>query len=85
MNKLPTLAEGAKDEAGHVFFVSRAQALTRLYGQLTGLEGASDFPVTGVFDAAAKAAVVQAQQHAKITADGVVGPQTWGVLITGAP
>ena len=85
MNKLPVLAEGAHDEPGHVFFVGRAQALIAEYGRITGLAAAAAQECTGVFDAAMKASVQAVQEHAHITADSVVGPQTWGVLITGAP
>ena len=41
LNKLPTLSEGAEDTAGHVFYVHRAQALTRCYGEITGLADAA--------------------------------------------
>ena len=84
MNALPTLSAGADDTAGHVFYVHRAQALTKVYGGFTGLAEAAGLEITGIFNAATKAAVEQVQSHAKITADGVVGPHTWSVLITGA-
>jgi len=85
MNKLPTLAEGAHDEAGHVFFVGRLQALIAEYGRITDLAAAACQEATGVFDAATAAAVRAVQEHMHLTQDGIVGPQTWGVLITGAP
>jgi peptidoglycan hydrolase-like protein with peptidoglycan-binding domain len=84
MNKLPTLSEGAADQPGHVFFVHRAKALARVYGEITGLAEAAALPVDGTYDAATKAAVQQIQEHMKITADGITGPQTWAVLATGA-
>ena len=85
MNNLPTLAEGAQDESGHVFFVHRAQDLARLYGQINGLAEAAALEVTGSYDAATKAAIEQVQKRAHITIDGVCGADTWSVLITGAP
>lgn len=84
MNNLPVLSEGAADEAGHVFFVHRAQALVKVYGQITGLAEAAALDVTGTYDAATKAAVEQVQGRARITVDGVVGADVWRVLITGA-
>lgn len=84
MNQLPELAEGAQDQAGHVFWVHRLQALVKVYGQFIGLAGAAALEVTGTYDAATKAAVEQVQEHAKLTADGIAGTDTWSVLITGA-
>ena len=85
MNALPTLAEGAHDEAGHVFFVGRLQALVAEYGRITDLAAAACLGVSGVFDGATGVAVRAVQEHAGITQDQVVGPQTWSVLLTGAP
>lgn len=84
MNKLPTLSEAAEDHAGQVFYVHRAQALVHLYGQITGLADANSQAVTGDYDAATAACVRAVQGHAGITPDGIVGPQTWSVLITGS-
>ena len=83
MNALPTLSEGADDTAGHVFYVHRAQALVKVYGGFTGIAEAAALEITGVFNAPTKAAVQQVQSHAKLTGDGVVGPLTWSVLVTG--
>ena len=85
MNTLPVLAEGAQDEPGHVFYVGRMQALVAEYGRITGLPAAAAQEPTGVFDAATKTAVQAVQEHMHLTQDGIVGPVTWGVLITGAP
>ena len=85
MNTLPVLAEGAQDQAGHVFFVGRMQALVAEYGRITGLAAAACQECTGVFDAATKTAVQAVQEHMHLTQDGICGPQTWGVLVTGAP
>jgi peptidoglycan hydrolase-like protein with peptidoglycan-binding domain len=84
LNSLPILSEGAADEPGHVFFVHRAQALVKVYGQITGLPEAAALDVSGTYDAATKTAVGQVQGHARITVDGVVGADTWAVLITGS-
>ena len=84
LNKLPTLSEGAEDKAGEVFFVHRAQALVHLYGQITGLADAASQMVTGNYESATAACVRAVQGHVGITADGIVGPQTWSVLVTGS-
>jgi peptidoglycan hydrolase-like protein with peptidoglycan-binding domain len=84
MNTLPVLAEGAQDEPGHVFFVGRMQALVAEYGRITNLAAAACQESTGVFDAATKTAVQAVQEHAHLTQDGVVGKDTWSVLITGS-
>ena len=85
MNKLPVLSEGAEDRQGEVFYVHRAQALVAVYGRITDLAAAACQESTGVFDAATKASVQAVQEHAHLTQDGICGPQTWGVLVTGAP
>ena len=84
MNKLPVLSEGDADKAGEVFFVHRAQALTRVYGQITGLADAAGQETTGVFDGATKTAVQQVQASRGLATDGIVGKMTWNVLITGS-
>ena len=85
MNKLPVLAEGTADKQGEVFFVHRAQALVKVYGEITDLPDAARQEVTGVFDGATATAVRAVQAHHSLTADGIVGPQTWGLLVTGKP
>jgi peptidoglycan hydrolase-like protein with peptidoglycan-binding domain len=84
MNKLPTLQQGAVDKAGQVFFVHRMQALVKVYGEISGMGTVACQMVTGTFDAATKTAVEAIQVSRKLTADGIVGPQTWGVLIAGS-
>lgn len=84
MNKLPTLSEAATDAAGHVFFVHRAQALVKLYGEITNLPEAASQQVSGTFDAATKQAVMAVQSHHGLAADGIIGPQTWGLLVAGS-
>ena len=82
---LPTLQLGAKDTAGHVFFVSRLQALAVLYGELNEIAAAACLARTGTFDGPTKAAVQAIQAHKKIAVDGIAGRQTWSVLIAGNP
>lgn len=81
MNKLPVLQEGATDEAGHVFYVHRMQALVAVYGQIAGVAEPA-VAADGVFGPVTAEAVRAVQAHAGITEDGV-GPQTWAVLVTG--
>lgn len=76
MNKLPTLKEGDRDRQGEVAYVRRVQSLLR------GVWG-YDVPVDGNFDAHTKAAVHALQTVFKVATDGIVGPLTWDVLITG--
>ena len=67
-----------------MFFVHRMQALVACYGQINSILAAACLPVTGTFDAPTKVAVEAVQASKKLTADGVCGPQTWGVLIAGS-
>jgi peptidoglycan hydrolase-like protein with peptidoglycan-binding domain len=83
MNTLPTLQLGAQDQAGQVEFVHRAQALTAVIGAITGLPGAKGLKLDGGFGVKTQAGILAIQAHFGITADGVVGEQTWGVLVTG--
>ena len=85
MNKLPTLAEGAQDKAGEVEFVWRMTSYVKAYGEITGMAEVASQAAASTFDATAAANVRAVQDHARITADGIVGPQTWAVLVTGAP
>ena len=85
MNKLPVLSEGATDQPGHVFYVHRLSALVKAYGEITALPDVACQEIVGTFDATLAANVHAVQSHAGITADSVVGPVTWSVLLTGAP
>lgn len=84
MSKLPTLQQGAADKAGHVFYVHRLQALLGCYGRITGLAAAACLGESGTFDATTTVAVRAVQSHKGLTVDGIVGPQTWSVLIAGS-
>ena len=85
MNKLPVLQEGAADHAGAVCYVHRMQALVKAVGEIKNLDLAVCQEITATFDATTKAAVQQVQASFNLAADGIVGPQTWGALVTGAP
>lgn len=85
MNTLPTLAEGAADQAGHVFFVHRMQALIRVAGQARDIPGAGDLTADGQFGPVTTDALKAVQAGYQLTPDGVCGPRSWSVLITGAP
>ena len=70
---LPVIQTGSTDTA----YVRRVQGLC-----LAALPG-SELTVDGNFGPDTEAAVKAVQENAKITVDGVVGQQTWVVLITG--
>jgi peptidoglycan hydrolase-like protein with peptidoglycan-binding domain len=84
MNKLPTLQQGDTDKAGEVFFVHRMQALVQVYGRINDIADAACITADGAFGPAVKVAVEQVQASRKLAADGICGPQTWGVLIAGS-
>lgn len=84
MNKLPVLKQGATDKAGQVFYVHRLQALAKVYGEINSLAAAACLSTSGTFDAATTAGVKAIQASRKLTADGIVGPVTWSVLIAGS-
>jgi peptidoglycan hydrolase-like protein with peptidoglycan-binding domain len=75
MNKLPVLAEGAKD-TGEPWMVRRVQALCNALGTPCAIDGD--------FGAATKAAVEAVQHDHGVAVDGTVGPVTWSVLVTGS-
>lgn len=69
---LPTIAQGSANTA----FVRRVQGLCAA--------DMEPLAVDGKFGAKTKAAVEAVQSRAHIAVDGVVGPQTWAALLTGA-
>ena len=85
MNLLPTLQEGSTDTAGSTFFVHRAQALAKVIGQINSLATAAGLATDGSYGAETVAGIKEVQGHFKLTQDGITGPETWGVLVTGAP
>jgi hypothetical protein len=70
MRSLPELAKGATGAD-----VRTIQALSTARGHATAIDGA--------FGNNTKLAIEGCQRSAGITADGVVGPVTWGYLVTG--
>ncbi|HEV2172904.1 MAG TPA: GH25 family lysozyme [Nitrospira sp.] len=88
LNALPMIGKGAQDAPGKVFFVSRAQALAKVIGTVNSLPAAASLVVDGNFDTKTEVAIRAVQTHAGFAAkdiDGIVGPMTWGVLVTGSP
>jgi peptidoglycan hydrolase-like protein with peptidoglycan-binding domain len=61
---------------------SSGAAVEYLQGRLNAHAGAG-LAVDGVFGALTRAAVVKYQMSAQLSADGIVGPQTWGALGAG--
>ena len=84
MNVLPTLQQGAQDRPGQVFFVRRVQALANMIGTVNSLPPASNLAEDGNFGPATTAAVKAVQAFFGIAQDGIVGPRTWSVLVTGS-
>jgi len=84
MNVLPTLQQGARGQPAQVFFVTRVQALVNVIGTDISIPAASNLAEDGVFGPATPAAVKAVQQLFGVTRDGIVGPQTWSVLVTGS-
>jgi lysozyme len=81
VNNLPTLQQGSKDVPGSTWYVRRLQNEVAGYGRWNGLGTVTAIPDDGDFGPGTKAAVVAVQKHAKQTADGVVGRDTWTLLI----
>jgi peptidoglycan hydrolase-like protein with peptidoglycan-binding domain len=77
LGKLPNLAQGNTDSQFPHHYVERAQALLNLIygGHLT---------VDGNYGPATKAAVESAQRQGGLSVDGVVGSNTWDLLVTGS-
>lgn len=85
MQALPVLSEGAADQPGHTFFVHRMQALIRVIGEIKNIPEAAGLVTDGQFGAMTGAGLRAVQASFGLTADGVCGEQSWGVLVTGAP
>src|SRR5208337_2626423 len=51
MNALPTLQQGAQDQPGQVFFVTRVQALANVIGTVNSLPAAPNAPSSARFEA----------------------------------
>lgn len=77
MGQLPVLSAGMNDSQFPHWYIHRVQAILNLiYGHSLVADGA--------FGPATETAVKSLQAGAKLTQDGVVGAQTWSILITGA-
>ena len=68
----PTIRRGAKGAA-----VTEAQGLLRLQGY--------DIAADGIFGSATEAAAKDFQTRNGLTADGIIGPATWQLLLASAP
>jgi peptidoglycan hydrolase-like protein with peptidoglycan-binding domain len=77
MSKLPTFKLNDKD-IKEPWYIRRIQGLC--LALLPGIKLAID----GKFGASTESAVKQIQQSHGIAVDGVVGPNTWSVLVTGS-
>jgi GH25 family lysozyme M1 (1,4-beta-N-acetylmuramidase) len=78
---LPTLQQGSKDAPGKEFYVRRLQNDVAGYGRWNSLGAVTAIHDDGIFGATTKAAVEKVQSHAGLAVDGVVGRDTWTVLI----
>ena len=75
MQALPQLAQGADDTKLPHQYVRRVQGLiSAVYGPV--------LPFDGVFGATTTGAVKAIQKGHGLTADGIVGPKTWALLVT---
>ena len=72
VNKLPTIAKGAKASNEHVQ-TARGLLLARSHPEIGKVEGP--------FDATMDKAVRAMQRWAKVEDDGIIGPITWSVLL----
>ena len=79
VQQLPVLKLGASG-----VMVRRVQGLLVAAGYDLGTTGPRRDGIDGSFGAATLAGVKSVQAAGKIAQDGVVGPATWGVLLTGA-
>jgi peptidoglycan hydrolase-like protein with peptidoglycan-binding domain len=85
MARLPVLRQGAADKPGGGFwYVHRLQALINITSALQGISPGL-MAVDGLYGPATAAAVRDVQTAYHIAPDGVAGPKTWSVLLTGSP
>lgn len=78
MSERPTYAEMRRDT---IRKGARGDAVTELQGLLNTWDPQLQLKVDGKFGAATHAAVISFQQVHGLTADGIVGPNTWCVLL----
>lgn len=87
LNKLPTLGKGAQDNPGSVFFVTRIQTLVKMIGTINNVAAAKSLTVDGKYGDSTVAAVKAVQHNFGFTGadvDGITGPNTWTILVTGS-
>jgi peptidoglycan hydrolase-like protein with peptidoglycan-binding domain len=85
MTKIAVLKLGDTDTTGEFWSVHRLQNLLKLTGQLTGIASGAGLAVDGSFGSKTDQAVRDTQSRYHLSVDGVAGPNTWSVLLTGAP
>lgn len=78
MSERPTYAEMRRDT---IRKGSKGNAVAELQGLLNAWDPQLQLAVDGKFGAATHAAVIRFQQANGLTADGIVGPNTWCVLL----
>lgn len=78
MSQRPTYAEMRRDT---IRMGSKGNAVAELQGILNAWDPELQLSVDSQFGAATQAAVIRFQQAHALTADGIVGPHTWGVLL----
>ena len=84
MNALPTLKQGDSDAPSAPWAVHRVQLLVAGIGRWNNLGAVTQVTVDGSFGPATAAGVKKVQQFFGLTQDGVVGPASWGALVTGS-
>lgn len=82
IGKAPVLGNGSKDAAGKMPLVHLAQLLVTGRGAWYNLGAGTKLTQDGDFGPKTVAGVKTVQHHYGLTADGIVGPKTWMVLIT---
>jgi lysozyme len=78
---LPTLQLGSVDKPGETWYVRRLQNDVAGYGRWNGLGKVTAIADDGDFGPGTEAAVKLVQEHAHLSPDGVVGRDTWTLLI----
>lgn len=78
MSERPTYAEMRRDT---IRKGSKGNAVAELQGLLNAWDSQLQLAVDGKFGTATHAAVIRFQQAHGLTADGIVGPNTWCVLL----
>lgn len=83
MQALPTLQQGSADDSGPLY-VHRVQALVSGIGAWNKLGAITQVKQDGNFGSSTTSAVKRIQGFFGLTQDGIVGPVTWTVLVTGS-